>query len=159
VDLAVEACNRLGRRLVVIGSGQDAQRLKAMAGPTVQFLGWQPDEVLRDHLRRCRALLFPGEEDFGIVPVEANACGSPVIAYARGGATETVVPLGRDDPTGAWFEDQTVDSLVTAMQSVEKEADRLDPQQARRQALKFDQRRYESELLGYLERVLNGSAD
>jgi len=157
VDLAVEACHRLGRRLVVIGSGQDAERLKAMAGPTVQFLGWQPDEVLRDHLRRCRALLFPGEEDFGIVPVEANACGTPVIAYARGGATETVVPLGRGDPTGALFEDQTVDSLIAAMQSLEKEDDRLDPQQARRQALKFDQRRYESELLGYLERVLNGS--
>jgi glycosyltransferase involved in cell wall biosynthesis len=159
VDLAVEACNRLGRRLVVIGSGQDAERLKAMAGPTVQFLDWQPDEVLRDHLRRCRALLFPGEEDFGIVPVEANACGTPVIAYARGGATETVVPLGREHPTGAWFEEQTVDSLVAAMQSFEKEADRLDPELAQRQALKFDQRRYESELLGYLERVLNGSTN
>src|SRR5262245_3630395 len=153
VDLAVEACNRLGRRLVVIGSGQDADRLKALSGPTVQFLGWQPDEVLRDHLRRCRALLFPGEEDFGIVPVEANACGTPVIAYARGGATETVVPLGREGATGAWFEEQTVDSLVAAMENIEKEADRLDPQQARRQAMTFDQRRYEGEVLSYLERV------
>jgi glycosyltransferase involved in cell wall biosynthesis len=158
VDLGVEACNRLGRRLIVIGSGQDAERLKAMAGPTVQFLGWQPDEVLRLHHRRCRALLFPGEEDFGIVPVEANACGTPVIAFARGGATETVVPLGRDGPTGAWFEDQTVDSLVAAMQRFEKQADSFDPEKARQQSLKFDQRRYESELLGYLERVLNGFA-
>ncbi|HKA08367.1 MAG TPA: glycosyltransferase [Gemmataceae bacterium] len=158
VDLAVEACNRLGRRLIVIGSGQDAERLKAMAGPTIQFLGWQPDEVLRDHLRRCRALLFPGEEDFGIVPVEAHACGAPVIAYVRGGATETVIPQGREGATGAWFEEQTLDSLVAAMQNLEKEADRLDPEAARKQALKFDQSRYESELLGYLKRVLNETA-
>ena len=158
VDLAVQACNRLGRRLVVIGSGQDADRLRAMAGPTVEFLGWRPNEVLRDHLRRCRALLFPGEEDFGIVPVEANACGTPVIAFARGGATETIVPLDQPDPTGEWFADQTVDSLVAAMERLERESDRLDPEAARRQALTFDQRRYESELLGYLEQVLTRSA-
>jgi glycosyltransferase involved in cell wall biosynthesis len=156
VDLAIGACNRLGRRLVVIGSGQDADRLKSLAGPMVAFLGWRPDEELRDHLRRCRALLFPGEEDFGIVPVEANACGAPVVAYARGGATETVIPLDRDDATGEWFEEQTVDSLVAAMERLEREQVRLDPEAARRQALKFDQRRYESELLGYLGRVLQG---
>jgi glycosyltransferase involved in cell wall biosynthesis len=158
VDLAVDACNRLGRRLVVIGAGQDEGRLKALATPAVQFLGWKPDEVLRDHLRRCRALLFPGEEDFGIVPVEANACGTPVIAYGRGGATETTVPLGQDGASGAWFEQQSVDSLVAAMEQFEYEADRLDPQAARRQALKFEHRRYESDLLGYLEHVLNGIA-
>src|SRR5829696_6506176 len=156
VDLAVEACHRLGRRLVVIGSGQDADRLRALAGPTVEFLGWRPDAELRDHLRRCRALLFPGEEDFGIVPVEANACGTPVVAYARGGATETVIPLDRDGATGEWFEEQTVDSLVAALEGLETNEDRLDPEVARRQALKFEQRRYESELLGYLGRVLQG---
>ena len=74
-DLAIEACNRLGRRLIVIGDGQDAAKLRRRAGPTVTFLGRQPDAVLRDHFRRCKALLFPGEEDFGIVPVEAQACG------------------------------------------------------------------------------------
>jgi glycosyltransferase involved in cell wall biosynthesis len=158
VDLAIEACNRLGRRLVVIGSGQDAERLKALAGPTVEFLGWRPDAELRDHLRRCRALLFPGEEDFGIVPVEANACGTPVIAYGRGGATETVVPLKGDGPTGEWFEEQTVDSLVAAMERVEQSMGRLDPMAARRQALRFDQSRYETELLAYLGKVLAGSA-
>jgi glycosyltransferase involved in cell wall biosynthesis len=158
VDLAVDACNRLRRRLIVIGSGQDADRLKALAGPTVEFLGWQKDEVLRDHLRRCRALLFPGEEDFGIVPVEANACGTPVIAFARGGATETVVPLNQPEPTGAWFSDQTVESLVAAMERLEAEADRLDPAAARRQALKFDRRKYETDLFGYLDQVLEGRA-
>ena len=158
VDLAIEACNRLGRRLVVIGSGQDAKRLKALAGPAVEFLGWRPDAELREHLRQCRALLFPGEEDFGIVPVEANACGTPVIAYGRGGATETIVPLKGDDPTGEWFEDQTVESLVAAMERVERRVDRLDPAAARRQALRFDHRRYEAELLAYLSKVLAGSA-
>ncbi len=84
---AIEACNRLRRRLVIIGSGQDGTRLRALAGPTVHFLGWQPNGAVRNYLRRCRALLFPGEEDFGIVPVEAQACGAPVIAYGQGGAT------------------------------------------------------------------------
>jgi glycosyltransferase involved in cell wall biosynthesis len=154
VDLAIAACNQLRRRLVVIGSGQDEARLKSLAGPGVEFLGWRSDAELRDYLRRCRALLFPGEEDFGIVPVEANACGTPVVAYARGGATETVLPLNEAGATGEWFEEQTVDSLVAAIEGLEQAADHLDPAAARRQALKFDQRRYEAELLGYLERVL-----
>jgi glycosyltransferase involved in cell wall biosynthesis len=158
VDLAVEACNRLRKRLVVIGSGQEAERLKALAGPTVEFLGWKPDEVLRDHLRRCRALLFPGEEDFGIVPVEANACGTPVIAYARGGATETVVPLGRDGATGVWFDAQSVDAVVAAIQRLEGERDRLDPAAARARALRFDKAAHTRALVGYLERVLSGAA-
>jgi glycosyltransferase involved in cell wall biosynthesis len=158
VDLAIEACNRLRRRLIVIGSGQDADRLKQLAGPTIEFLGWQKDEVLRDHLRRCRALLFPGEEDFGIVPVEANACGGPVVAFARGGATETVVPLSQPDPTGEWFEDQTVESLVASLERLERDADRLDPAAARRNALRFEQRRYETELFDYLDRVRRGTA-
>jgi glycosyltransferase involved in cell wall biosynthesis len=156
VDLAVEACNRLGKRLILIGSGQDVDRLKAMAGPTVQFLGWSSDEVIRDHLRRCRALLFPGEEDFGIVPVEANACGTPVIAYARGGATETIVPLGRDGATGVWFDEQSVDSLVAAMELLEGEGGALDPAVARRQALRFDKAEHTRKLIGIIEAVLHG---
>ena len=76
IDLAVDGVRRLGRRLIVIGRGRSGRGCEAMAGPTVEFLGWQPDEVIRDHYRRCRALLFPGEEDFGIVPVEAMACGA-----------------------------------------------------------------------------------
>ena len=80
IDQAVSACTESGRRLIVIGEGPERTRLEAIAGPSVQFLGWQPDEVIRDHYRSCRALLFPGEEDFGIVPIEALACGAPVIA-------------------------------------------------------------------------------
>ena len=93
------ACSASGRSLVVIGSGPERARLERLAGPSVRFLGWQPDEVIRDHYRRCRALLFPGEEDFGIVPIEALACGSPVIALGRGGAAETVDDRVRPGPT------------------------------------------------------------
>src|SRR5262245_56883644 len=107
IDLAIEACKQLKRYLLVIGSGPTEERLKKLAGPMTRFTGWLPDEQVRHHLQRCRALLFPGEEDFGIVPVEANACGTPVIAFGRGGATESIVPLyGDRDPTGVWFEEQ-----------------------------------------------------
>src|SRR5262249_26892747 len=103
LDLAIEACRRTGRRLKVIGSGQGAGRLRSLAGDGVEMMGWQPDEVIREQMRRCRALLFPGEEDYGIVPVEAMACGAPVVAFGRGGATETVTP-----EAGLLFEEQTV---------------------------------------------------
>lgn len=156
-DLAIEACNRLGRKLVVIGSGQDAEKLQALGGPGVTFLGWQTDETVRDHLRRCRALLYPGEEDFGIVPLESQACGTPVIALGRGGATETVRPLGEaTDPTGVLFDEQTVEALTEAMLRFEREATAFDPRAARRNALPFRRERYEAELFGYVEQVIRG---
>ena len=105
LDLAVEACRQLGRRLVVIGSGPDVARLRPRSGERVTWLGWQTTEAIYDHYRRARALLFPGEEDFGIVPVEAMAHGCPVIAFGVGGATETVVP----GETGLLFDEQTAD--------------------------------------------------
>jgi glycosyltransferase involved in cell wall biosynthesis len=155
-DLAVEACTKLNRKLIVIGTGQDEKRLKAMAGSTVQFLGWQSDESIRDHFRRAKAVLFPAEEDFGIVPVEAQACGCPVIAFGRGGAVETVKPLGTSaDPTGVFFNSQSVDSVIDAMERFERDGDRFDPFVARRNALPFGRDRYESELFGYIDRILN----
>src|SRR6185312_5974865 len=127
-DLAVESCTRLDKKLVVIGSGQEAKKLQATAGPGVQFLGWQSDEAIRDHLRRAKALLFPGEEDFGIVPLEAQACGCPVIAFGRGGAMETVRSLGTaNDPTGVFFEEQSAFTHTATTERFEREADRFDP--------------------------------
>jgi glycosyltransferase involved in cell wall biosynthesis len=158
LDLAIEACNRLRRRLVIIGSGQDGKRLRALGGSTIHFLGWQPDWVVRAYFRRCRALLFPGEEDFGIVPLEAQACGTPVIAYGRGGATETVIPPGgRREPTGLWFEEQNADCLTASLEAFERGSWDF-PGAARRQAFRFNYRRYEEELLGYLGTVLGSTS-
>ena len=156
-DLATEACARLGKKLVVIGSGQDAKKLQARAGSGVTFLGWQPDAVIRDHLRRAKALLFPGEEDFGIVPLEAQACGCPVVAFGRGGATETVRGLGEtSDPTGVFFAEQTVDAVADAVTRFERDADRFDPRAARRQAVLFRKERFANELFGHLDHVAAG---
>ncbi|MFO0938216.1 MAG: glycosyltransferase [Gemmataceae bacterium] len=156
-DLAVEACTKLGRKLIVIGTGQDQARLKSLAGPTVQFLGWQSDESIRDHFRRAKALLFPAEEDFGIVPVEAQACGCPVIALGRGGAEETVQSLENSaEPTGVWFHEQTVDAVIEAMHQFERNADRFDPRAARRNAIPFRRERYESQLFGFVNDILTG---
>jgi glycosyltransferase involved in cell wall biosynthesis len=158
LDLAVEACKKWGRRLVVIGSGQDEKRLRSLAGPTATFLGWQPNEVIRDHLQRCRALLFPGEEDFGIVPLEANACGTPVIAFDRGGATETLPAFGRHrEPTGLFFAEQHPDCLAEAIERFEKHRDAFDPAAARQQALHFNPRRFADELFAFLDGVLQGT--
>ena len=124
VDLAVEAFTRSGRPLVVIGGGEEERRLRAIAGPNVTIMGPQPFGVLRDHLARAKALVFPGEEDFGIVPVEAMASGTPVIAFGRGGALETV----RDGITGVLFDQQTPEALeaaVTRFETATFDADRL----------------------------------
>jgi glycosyltransferase involved in cell wall biosynthesis len=154
LDLAIEACNRLRRPLVIIGTGQDARRLQALAGPTVRFCGWQPDAVIRDHFRRCKALLFPGEEDFGIVPVEAMACGAPVLALGRGGATETVVPPGTAaEPTGLLFAEQSADGLVEAMQQFEQHAGDFHPAAAVAHAARFNRDRFADELVTFLDAV------
>lgn len=133
-DLAVEACNRLRRRLVVIGSGAKLEQIRRSAGPTVEVLGYQSDAVVRDHLRRCRALLFCGEEDFGLVPVEAQAAGRPVIAYGRGGATETVI----DGQTGIFFDQQTPDAVAEAIVRLEQCESLLSPHDIQQHARTFD---------------------
>jgi glycosyltransferase involved in cell wall biosynthesis len=155
LDLAVAACNRLKRSLVIIGSGQAEKQLRALAGPTIHFLGWQPDAVVREHFRRCRALLFPGEEDFGIVPLEAQACGTPVIALGRGGASETLVPPGGTrEPTSWWFEEQTAEELADAMIAFEAHQGDFAPGAARRQALRFNGERFAREIVDYLLGIL-----
>ena len=154
VDLAIKACKRLGRKLVVIGSGPEQGRLAQLAGPTVKLCGWRTDEEIRDHFRRCRALLFPGNEDFGIVPVEAQACGAPVIAFGQGGATETVLAGNHTSPgTGLFFDRQTPDSLASAILRLETGPQQFSPSLAREQAERFATKRFERELVGYLEEV------
>jgi glycosyltransferase involved in cell wall biosynthesis len=147
VDLAVRAATVLGERLVVVGEGGEMERLREISGPTVEFTGWRSDDEIRDHYSACRALLFPGEEDFGIVPVEAIATGKPVVAYARGGALETVLE-GPSVKTGVLFQEQTVESLIRAMREVrEREFDR---KKMREFALTFDSSVYRRKMREFI---------
>lgn len=146
LDLAIQACNRLQLRLKIIGWGPEKRRLQLMAGPTVEFLGRLPDTALLSHYRQCRALLFPGLEDFGITPLEAQACGRPVIAFRGGGVSETVI----EPETGIFFEEQTVDSLISAIrrfQSMQFTVDRC-----RKQADRFSLPRFESQFKSAIEK-------
>jgi len=116
IDLAIEACNQLGRKLIVIGNGPQERELKRLSGPTIRFTGRIPDSEIRDYYRDCRALLFPGFEDFGMTPVESQACGRPVVAYGRGGVLDSVIP----GKTGVFFKRQTTDSLMDGIKQLEE---------------------------------------
>ncbi len=123
VDQAIVAFSQLGKRLKIIGSGPEMKKLRAAAPANVELLGWQDDTVLRDHYRRCRALIFPQVEDFGIVPLEAQACGAPVIAYGEGGALETVLDAADPAvtaPTGLLYRPQTPPALAAAVRQFEE---------------------------------------
>jgi glycosyltransferase involved in cell wall biosynthesis len=155
IDLAIAACNNLGRKLVVIGEGDEFGRLSRMAGPTVTMLGWQPDQVLKDHYSRCRALLFPGEEDFGMTPVEAQASGRPVIAFGRGGALESVRGYFTGDspcpdPTGVFFEESSVQSLSAAILDFESNEKQFSATKIQAHAQQFSYRRFRSEMSRFL---------
>ncbi len=147
-DLAVEAFNRTGRPLVVIGGGEMLAELRALAGPNVRLLGPQPFSILRDHYARCRALVFPGEEDFGIVPVEAMASGRPVVAYGRGGATETVVE-GR---TGTFFHEHGVDALIDAVERCE--ANGVSARDCTAQARRFGRDVFRARMTAFVRQAL-----
>lgn len=149
IDLAVAACTKLGRRLVVIGAGDEESRLRAIAGPTVEFKGGGlSDEEVRDYYLRAKAFLFPGEEDFGITPVEAQSAGTPVLAYGRGGACETV----EDGRTGLLFHAQTVDSLAECIEKFEAEGVACTKEEIRAHSLSFSEERFEAQLRAYCAR-------
>ena len=150
IDLAVDACTRLQRPLVIIGTGEQLARLRARAGPTVRFLEWQSDEEIAGYYSRCRALLFPGLEDFGITPLEAMASGRPVVAYGKGGATETVI----DGKTGILFQEQTVDALCAAIDRLERREKQFDPTALRAHANQFSREAFLSGMQRVLQRVL-----
>lgn len=140
IDLLIEACNRLGRKLVIAGTGREERRLKAMAGPTVQFLGRVPDSKIPDLYANCRAFLFAADEDFGIAPVEAQSYGRPVIAYGHGGSLETIRVNDRNGrrDTGVFFPEQGVESVVKAIRYFEEIEDSFDPMEIRKHSLQFD---------------------
>lgn len=152
MDLIVEAFSRTPQRqLVVIGDGPDAAKVRARAAPNVRFLGYQPDEVLCDHLQRARAFIFAAEEDFGIVAVEAQACGTPVVAFGRGGVCETV----EEGVSGLFFERQTVESLCAAVDRFESGPRLAEPERIRANALRFSRDRFENELDAFVRQKMD----
>jgi glycosyltransferase involved in cell wall biosynthesis len=151
IDLAVGAANRLGRRLVIVGTGPEDARLRALAGPTVSFLGWRSDDEIARLYARCRALIFPAVEDFGITPLEAAAAGRPTIALARGGALETMVGLdAAEPPTAVFFEERSVDALTGAIARFEQAADRFEAKALRARAESFDRPVFKQKLGEYI---------
>ncbi len=150
IDLIVETFAAMPeKKLVVIGDGPDAEKIKRKATSNIQLLGYQPFSVLKDHMQRAKAFVFAAEEDFGIVPIEAQACGTPVIAYGKGGALETIVGLESDAPTGVFFTEQSVASLRQAVQTFEQNLHHFKPQIIRQNALRFNLERFRREFLAF----------
>ena len=153
IDLAIGAARRLGRRLLIVGTGPEEGRLKALGGPRVEFLGWRDDREVAALYARCRAVLFPAVEDFGIVPLEAAAAGRPTIALGRGGVLETMVPLDADHaaPTALFFGEQTVEALAGAIRAFEAAEHRFDPRTLRARAQEFDRPAFKRRLAEYVD--------
>lgn len=145
IDLAVQAATRLGVKLKIGGKGRDMDKLREQAGPRVEFLGYVPDEELPGLMAGCKAFLFPGLEDFGITPVQAEAAGRPVIAYGGGGALDTVIP----GKTGELFYEMTVESLMAVMQNFD--VGKYDSVVIRKHALQFDTRAFNEQISSYVD--------
>lgn len=157
MDLIVEAFAGMpDRRLVVIGDGPEMARVRARAKPNIEFLGYQPFPVLRDHLQRARAFVFAAEEDFGIAPVEAQACGTPVIGYGKGGLRETIRGADADEPTGVLFDQQSAEAIRSAVERFEVGAEAFSPAACRANAMRFAPERFRAELRQYVEGQLPG---
>jgi len=149
VDIAIDAFNETGRQLIIIGEGDLLESYKRKAEPNIQLLGRQPDSKLKEYYSRCKALIFPGIEDFGIVPLEAMASGRPVIAYAKGGALETVI----HGETGLLFHEQTSESLNKSIVDFEESRYSFNPHYIRSHAKKFDTSRFKNEIINFISRV------
>lgn len=145
IDLAIEAFNRLGKPLLVIGDGPERKRLERLAGPTVKMLGKRDDQEVQRSYQSCKAFVFPGEEDFGITPIEAQSYGKPVIAYGKGGALDTVI----EDRTGLFFDVQTVDALVETVQAFESRT--FDPYRIQLHASGFSEAVFRRKIADFIE--------
>jgi glycosyltransferase involved in cell wall biosynthesis len=151
MDLIVEAFSRMpDRKLVVIGEGPDFRKVKAKAGGNVELLGYQPPSVMRDYLQRARAFVYAAEEDFGIVTVEAQACGTPVIAFGKGGSLETVI----ETKTGVFFPEQSVESLINAIREFDKLSVGFDTIAIRKNAEKFGAERFKKEFKDFIDGIM-----
>lgn len=152
IPLIVEAFSRMkGKKLFVIGDGPDYEKVKALAAPNVTLLGYQKFEVLLSFMQRAKAFVFAAEEDFGIVPVEAQACGTPVIAYGKGGALETVKGLDQADPTGLFYYEQSVSALIEAVSVFETNSHRITALACRKNAESFSEIRFRTEFKNFVD--------
>jgi glycosyltransferase involved in cell wall biosynthesis len=138
------------KKLIVIGDGPDFEKVKKKTKKNVEFVGYQKDEVLKEYLQKARGFVFAAEEDFGIAPVEAQACGTPVIAYGRGGVLETVI----ENKTGIFFKEQTVESLIEAVNVFEKDEGRFDFNEIRKNAERFSKERFKREFREFVEKAM-----
>jgi glycosyltransferase involved in cell wall biosynthesis len=142
------------RKLIVIGDGPDERKVRSAAGPNVELVGRVSRDEVRDYLRRARAFVFAAEEDFGIAPVEAQACGTPVIAFCKGGVTETIRGLDAPVPTGVFYAEQTAEALAAAVRTFEKSESAITALACRQGALRFRAERFRSEMSSFVGRSL-----
>lgn len=151
IDLIVEAFSYMpNKKLVVIGDGTEMSKIKSKAAKNVEVLGYQPNEVMREYMQNAKAFIFAAEEDFGITPVEAQACGTPVIAFGKGGALETVRPHGVSDATGLFFPEQSISSIVDAVMKFDDIGNGIAPIDCRNNAINFSRERFQCELREYI---------
>lgn len=152
MDLIVEAFNQMpGKRLVVIGDGPELRKIRSTAQHNIEMLGYQPDEVLHEYMQHAMAFVFAGLEDFGIILVEAQACGTPVIAYRGGGALEIIRGLGQNEPTGVFFPEQTAEAIIEAITAFEIQQDAINPMSCRVNSERFSSQRFCSEISQFIE--------
>jgi glycosyltransferase involved in cell wall biosynthesis len=150
IDLAIAAFNQLRKSLIIIGEGEQWETLQKQAGSTIQLLGHQPVSVIQEHCARCKAMIFPADEDFGIVPVEAMAAGRPVIAFRKGGALETVI----EPMTGLFFDEQTPESLMEIIVKFEAMNGQFDAQKIKAHAEKFDKTVFRQKVKEFIDTAL-----
>lgn len=152
IDLIVEAFSQMpDKKLIVIGDGPEMKKIQSKVKDNITLLGYQPFSVLKEHMQNTKAFVFAAEEDFGIIPVEAQACGTPVIAFGKGGALETVRPVGIENPTGIFFKQQTVTSLQDAIDEFEKTQSLFTPNACRENAERFSRARFDQEFRNFVE--------
>ena len=151
VDVIVEAFSQINRKLVLIGDGPDMDKIKSKAKKNIEILGYQSNETIKHMMQNAKAFIFAAKEDFGIAPVEAQACGPPVICYGNGGVRETVI----DNVSGVYFYEQSVESLLGALDKFEHNVDKFDPSFIRRNSLRFSRKRFEEEIKTYIEHKFN----
>lgn len=158
IDLIVESFNLMpDKQLVVIGDGPDFEKIKSKAGANVQMLGFQSNESLVDHMQRAQAFIFAAEEDFGIVPLEAQACGTPVIAYGKGGALETIRGLNHNKPTGLFFPQQSAEYIAAAVKTFEDNASKFTVANCVENAARFSPDKFRARLTAFVEDKMRGT--